>query len=105
LRKILAVDELHDQRVSAFTLFEPVNLRDVWIIERRECPRFALEACETFGIVRERVGEHLQRHVASELRIARVIHLPHAAGADLGSDLIWAEAGSGAEGHDRVAGL
>ncbi len=38
------------------------------------------------GVVRERLGQHLQRHVPIELRISRSIHLPHAAFADLGGD-------------------
>ena len=44
--------------------------------------RFAREPREPFGIAGERVGQDLDRDVAIELRIARAIHLAHAAGAD-----------------------
>jgi hypothetical protein len=45
-------------------------------------------------IVRERLRQHLQRHMSVELRIPRPIHLPHAAFADLGGDGIRAEGGA-----------
>ena len=39
------------------------------------------------------------RDVAIQLRVARAIHLAHAAGADLRGDFVGAEAGAGGEGQ------
>ena len=51
----------------------------------------ALAPGKSIRIGRERLGQHLQRHVPVELGIPRSIHLPHAAFADLGGDLIRAD--------------
>ena len=64
------------------------------MIQRREHLRFALEARQAIGIARERFGQDFDRDVAIQLRIARAIHLAHAAGADLAGDFIWAESGA-----------
>jgi len=47
----------------------------VRVVERRQHLRLALEACAPIRIERERVGDDLQRNVATELRIARAIDL------------------------------
>ncbi len=48
------------------------------------------------------LGQHLQRHVPVELRIPRLLHLTHAAFADLGGDAVGAEGGAGFERHGSV---
>ena len=55
-------------------------MRDVWMIQRDTRVRLTLEAGDAFTVVCERLGQHLQRDVASQLRVARPIDLPHAAG-------------------------
>ena len=57
------------------------------------------EPGEPIGIVRERVGQDLDRDIAIELRVARAIHLAHAAFADRGGDLVGAEARAGGKGQ------
>ena len=52
------------------------------MIERREQLCFALEARDAVGIGRESIRENFQRDVAIEPRIARAIHLAHAARAE-----------------------
>src|SRR5207302_6357793 len=49
----------------------------------------------------ERGGQNLQRHVATELNVARAINLAHAARADRRDDRIRTEAGPGSYGHTR----
>ncbi len=88
---------------DAAALFEPVDAGDVRMIERRERLRFALEARQPIGVLRERLRQDLDRDVAIELRVARAIDLPHAAFADRRSDLVDAETGAGSEG--QVVGL
>ena len=65
------------------------------MIERGEDFGFALEAREAVGIVRERVGQDLDRDVALQPRVARAIHLAHAAGAEQRVDFVRAEASAG----------
>ena len=43
LRQILALDELHHERLDAAAFFEAVDVRDVRMIQRREHLRFARE--------------------------------------------------------------
>ncbi len=62
-------------------------------VERRERLRFACEPREPIRITGEGVGQELQSDIAIELRIARAIHLAHAAFADLRGDFVDAEAG------------
>ena len=69
------------------------------MIQRGERLRFAQEAREPLGVVRERLGQDLDRDVAVQLRIARSIdfaHAPTADGLDQGED---AEARAGGEGQ------
>ena len=87
----LAVDELEHQRVNAVAVLEPVDRTDVRMIEGREQPRFTLEARTAIGVGDEGLRQDLDRHVAPELRIARAVHLAHAAGSDQRSDLVRSE--------------
>ena len=64
---------------------------------------FALKACEPIGILREGFRQHLQRHVAVELRVTRAIDFAHAASTNLLNDLVWSERGTGFEAHESVA--
>jgi hypothetical protein len=61
------------------------------MVQRGQCPRFALEACQSLGIVGKGVRENLDRDVAPEVGVDRAPHLPHAAGADRGGHFIRAE--------------
>ena len=65
-----------------------VDLRDVGVIQRGE--RIALRAQNAQPIVvgGEQLRQQLDRHVPLKLRIARAIHLAHAAGADRLADLV-----------------
>jgi len=58
-----------------------------------------LEAGETIRLVRERVGQDLDRHVPVQPCIARSIHLAHPAFADLLGDGEHAEARAWGQGH------
>jgi hypothetical protein len=75
------------------------------MVEQRERLRFACEPSEPIWIVGEGVGQELQRDVAIQLRVARAIHLAHAAFADLRGDFVDAEAGTGGEGQTACHGL
>ena len=99
LRQVLALDQLHHESGHASALFEPVDARDVGMIQRRERFRFARESRQTVGVVRERVGQDLDRDVAVQLGVASAKDLPHAPFADRRDDFVDAEAGAGGEGQ------
>ena len=63
-------------------LLEPVDRRDVRVVERGEQVRLAPEAAEPLGVVRHLRRQHLDRDVAPERRVGGAVDLAHAAGAD-----------------------
>ena len=69
------------------------------MIQRRQHLRFSPEPREPIRIERKGVGQDFQRDVAIELRIARAIHLAHAAGAERGQNFIGTEVRAGSERH------
>ena len=91
----LALDQLQHERARrrCRALLEAVDRADVRMVERREHPRFALEAREPLGIRREDVRQDLDRDVAPELRVARAIDLAHPARAERRKDSVWPRPG------------
>jgi hypothetical protein len=56
---------------------QPIDLRDVRVIEAGKHLRLAVEAREALRVAREGGRQNLERHVASQLRVARAIDLAH----------------------------
>jgi hypothetical protein len=69
-------------------VFDAVSVGDVRVVQRGKRLRLAFEAHQPIGIGRERLGQDFQRDVAIELRIARAIHLTHAACAEAAGDFV-----------------
>ena len=90
---------------TAIGAFEAVNDRDVGMAERGERPGFALEARQAFGVLRDRLGQHLDRDLPPEVRVGGPIHLAHPAHADLGDDFIRADARAWLQRHMGRVGL
>jgi hypothetical protein len=91
--------------------FEAVDGADIRMIEGSEHSGFALEAREPFRLRREMAREDLDRHVAAQGRVARAIHLAHAADAEQALDAIRTDRRAGREprrgrgdqlGHERA---
>ena len=61
--------------------------------------RFALKTGKPLGIMRERFGQDLDGHVASEFGVVRLIHFSHFPGTDLRDDFVRAEMGASRERH------
>ena len=80
-------------------LFEAVDGGDVWVVQRGEGLGFTLEAREPISVVRERLGQDLDRDVAIQLRVAGPEDLPHAAFADAGDHFVDTETGTGGKGQ------
>src|SRR5687767_8535550 len=72
------------------------------MIERSEQLAFALESGEPVAIVREPVGQNLQRNVAPESRVARAENQAHAARAKSAGDFIWANPRARGYRHRRI---
>ena len=87
-------NEFEDQGPYAVSFFEAVDLRDVGVVQGGEDLGLSLEPGEAIRVSGKRVGEDLQRHLAVELRVSRLIDLPHPAFADEGGDVVMAEAGT-----------
>jgi len=97
----LAVHEFHHDEGAARVLDELVNRQDVGVRQLRDADRLALEARERCRVVRERLGDHLDRNVTPEPRIAGTIDGAHAAGAERRDDFVATETRSGSQRHRR----
>jgi hypothetical protein len=76
-----------------------VDSRDVRVIQRREGLGFTLEARKPISVVRERLGQDLDRDVAIQLRVAGPEDLAHAPFADTGDNFVDTETGTGGKGQ------
>ena len=99
LREIVSLDQFHHEGGHAPALFEAVDGGDVWVVQRGEGLGFTLEAREPISIVGERLGQHLDRDVAIQFRIAGAKYLPHSPFPDAGDHFVDAEANAGGEGQ------
>ena len=99
VRERLPRDQLEHERANALRFFEPVNARDVWMVERRQEPRFAVEPLQALGILRQRFGQDLESDFAAQSRIASFPDLTHPALAERGEHFIGAEAKADMKGH------
>ncbi len=97
-----ALDQLHDQeaeRRGRVRRLEGVEHGDARVVERGQDLGLALEAAQPVGVGGDRLGQHLDRHLAVEPRVARPVDLAHAAGAERGEDFVGAEARAQGERH------
>ena len=62
--------------------------------------RFAREPRAAVRIDRDQLGQHLQRDVAMEVRVASAINLAHGARTERGDDLVRADAKTRREAND-----
>jgi hypothetical protein len=100
LRQVVALDKFHHEGLDALGVLQPVDGRDVRMIERGEDFRFALEPRDAFRVSRERLGEDFDRDVAIEPRVARPIHFAHPARPDSGENLVRTEARASGQWHE-----
>ena len=99
LGKVFALHQLHHQEVAVALLLKAEDGRYIRVVERRQRLRLTLEAGHPLFVLREALGQHLDRHLALQLGVARAIHLAHAAGAERSDDLVRAEGAAGFELH------
>jgi hypothetical protein len=69
--------------------------KDIGMIERRRCARFLFEPLDTLAVAGEFTRNNFDRDIAIEPRIARAIHLAHAAGANEADHFVRAKTDTG----------
>ena len=74
----LALDELHREEVDALGFFNREDRDDAGMIEGGQGLGLAAEALQAIRACGHPGGQHLERHVAPELRVGGAIHLAHA---------------------------
>ena len=92
-------------RTSARCLrvLEAVDLRDVRMVQRRERPALrARKRASRSGSAANASGRTLIATSRFSLRVARAIHLAHAARADQRDDFVSADTGAGSHSHRSI---
>jgi hypothetical protein len=95
----LSLDQLHYQKRGTVLVADVVEGADVGMREPRDRFGFTLQALFPGRIGRETLRQHLDRDVALEPRIARPVHLAHAAGAEESHDFVGPELRALSQGH------
>ena len=96
---VLAFDELHHQEPRVAIGLKTMDGRNVLMIQRSKRLRLALEPRQPLLVFREDLRQHLDRHLALELRVARPVHLAHATRAERAEDLVVAESAAEFQSH------
>src|SRR6516165_9793532 len=84
-------------------LFHGVDRDDVGMAQGSDALCLTLETGAAFRGASRRIREDLEGNVAFQSRIARPIHLAHAAGAERRQNLISAEPSACHEGHETAS--
>ncbi len=92
---LLAANQLHRDVGAPVDLADLVNDRDVRMLERGGGLRLLDEAPTPIGVVRQIVGQDLERDIAIQPRVGGAVDNAHAAAADLFSDTVVPEEASG----------
>jgi len=88
----VARDQFHDGEAKAAVLADIEDREDVRVRKRGHGTGLAFEPRERHRIVGDLGGQHLDRDLAAETRIACAIHLAHAARAEQRDNVVRAEA-------------
>ena len=91
LRQGLALQQLHDDEVPPFVLFNGVDGADVRVIERGSGARLALEALQQLAVLGHFRRKKLQGHAAAELGILGFVHHSHATRTQFAENLVMQE--------------
>jgi hypothetical protein len=90
LRERRTCDILQHEKACVTGLFQAVDRRDAWMIQRRECARLALQP--PHAIVEQQLGAHnLERHRSVQRRVGGFVNHAHAADADALLDSVMTE--------------
>lgn len=73
----------------------------LWMIERGQHLRLTFESREAIGIECKRFRQDLERDISIKLRVARAVHLTHAASADGGNEFVGPKSTARHQSHAR----
>jgi hypothetical protein len=99
----LALEVFHDEVIEIAVAPDVVDAADIGMLEMRHRLRFTLESLARFRRHARAADDDLDRDRSIQTRIARAIHLAHAALADRLDNLVGAESNAGGEDHSRSA--
>ena len=91
LAERLAFQQFHDGIGDGALGAVVVDAQDVRVGQRRHRPGLALEARPPLGVAREGLRQDFDGDLAPQARVAGAVHLPHAARAERGEDLVRTE--------------
>ena len=75
LRERRSLDHLQNERFHAVRFFQPVDARDIRMVQRSEELRFPFEPRQALFVFREFLGKDFDRYVAVELGVASPVDL------------------------------
>ncbi len=99
LRKGLPFEELHHEVIDTVVPPDVEDRTDVRMAERRERLGLALESNSQLLLFGDLLNEDLDRDNTIETRVARSIHLTHAAAPDQRQDFVRPEVCAGGQRH------
>ena len=88
-------DQFQDQRTRPLGFLDAVDGRDVRVVQRSQDFGFTLKTGEAVRISCDRFRQHLDGNLPLQVRVEGLIHLTHAALADLGGLFGRAETSAG----------
>src|SRR5713226_10549387 len=97
----LANDKFHNQKVNIFGLLQPINHRDVRMVQRRQHPRFALKTRQPVRTIYEGCRQDFDGDVAIQFGVVRLIDLSHAPRTQESMDFVSSELGTAPERPTR----
>ena len=76
-----------------------VDRDDVRMVQGRGRPGFLLESAKPLGVRGHLLGQDFDSDLSPQLEVLGLVHFSHTARAQLGEDLVVAEASAGLERH------
>src|SRR5664279_2533361 len=99
LTQRLAFQKLHDDKRDSAFLPDVKEGKDVRMREGGDGLCLVLEAGEGVGVLRDVIGQYLDRHVALKAYVPRPVDFAHTARTQRSDDLVWPEAHARGEAH------
>ena len=97
--EVLALDQLHDQEAAVASASKPWRVATLgWLSAASERASRSKRA-SALAVAGELLGQHLDRHLAPEPRVARAIDLTHPSRAEERQDLVGPEGRALIEPH------
>ena len=87
-------DQLEHERGASRLFLDAIDRGDMWMVERCQELRLAVETRQPLGIAADRYRQQLERDLAVQPSVASAVDLAHAAAAEQRHDLEGADSGA-----------